>query len=114
MAAIVKSLVFMVDDSAVLVLMAGDKRVDVEKLGSVCGGKVRRAALDEGKSHTGYTAGGTPPFGHAQPIRVLADDTLRRHEVVWAAAGTPTAVFSMDLDGLVEAAGAEWTSVAAN
>lgn len=112
--AIVKSLVFMVDERPVLVLMAGDKRVDLGKLSDVGQGTVRRATLDEVKASTGYTAGGTPPFGHTGPVRVVADESLRRNGEVWAAAGTPTAVFSMDVDELAEAADAEWVSVAAS
>ncbi len=111
--AIVKSLVFMADDRPVLVLMSGDHRVDLDRLGVVVGAiVVRRATLDEAREHTGYGAGGTPPLGHPSPLTVLADRTLQRFDPVWAAAGTPTAVFEADLDRLVEVSGAVWVDVA--
>jgi hypothetical protein len=47
--------------------------------------------LEVVRAATGYAAGGTPPIGHANPIRVFADAALRRHQLVWAAGGTPTA-----------------------
>lgn len=112
-AAIVKSLLFIVDDEPVLVLMAGDRRVDAHKLGELRNATTtRRATLDEVRAHTGFVAGGTPPFGHPAPLPVYADDSLRRHDSVWAAGGTPTTVFEMDLDVLVDAASAAWVSVA--
>jgi len=112
-AAIVKSLLFMADDEPVLVLMAGDRRVDAKKLADLRGSaKSRRASLDEVRVHTGFVAGGTPPFCHPEPLPVLADNSLRRNESVWAAGGTPTTVFEIDLDVLVDAAAAEWVSVA--
>lgn len=112
-ASIVKSLVFMVDETPVLVLMPGDQRVDVDKLAREASGKaVRRATLEEVRTHTGYVAGGTPPIGHAEPIPVFADRRLQLTDRVWAAAGTPNTVFPVGVDDLVGAAGARWVDVA--
>ncbi len=112
-AAIVKSMVFMADERPVLVLMAGDRRVDTARLAAACGADVtRRASLDEVRLHTGYAAGGTPPIGHPAPLTVLADVSLRRNDPVWAAAGTPTTVFSVAPETLGEVAGATWVDVA--
>lgn len=112
-AAIVKSLVFMVEDRPVLVLMPGDKRVDMSKLAAAFeGAEARRASLEEVREHTGYSAGGTPPIGHRVPLPVVADPLLRRHDEVWAAAGTPTTVFPVATDLLVEIADASWADVA--
>ena len=55
---------------------------------------------DEVREATGYAAGGTPPFGHLNPLRVFADPALRRHDPVWAAAGTPTTVFPISIEDL--------------
>lgn len=111
-AAIVKSLVFMAGDEPVVVLMAGDLRLDPVKLAAETAvGSVRRASLDEVREATGFAAGGTPPFGHRRPLRVFADHSLRRNDPVWAAAGTPTTVFPItlaELDRLVPI----WTDVA--
>jgi len=112
-AAIVKSLLFMVDGGPVLVLMSGDLRVDPVKLAARCGGdRARRASLDEVRQHTGYVAGGTPPFGHPEPLAVYADASLQRSETVWGAGGTPTTVFEIDLDRLIAVTGAMWVDVA--
>lgn len=103
--AIVKSLVFVVDDEPVVALVPGDLRLDTGRLAEAAGGgSARRASLDEVREATGFAAGGTPPFGHSRPLRVFADPALRRNDPVWAAAGTPTAVFPIsiaDLDRLV-------------
>ncbi len=113
LSAIAKSLVFMAGDAPVLILMSGDKRVDIVKLAAACGvDKARRADLEEARTHTGFAAGGTPAFGLANPIRVFADLSLQRHEEVWSAAGTPTTVYPIALADLVRASGAEWADLA--
>jgi prolyl-tRNA editing enzyme YbaK/EbsC (Cys-tRNA(Pro) deacylase) len=109
--AIVKSMVFMVGDDPVIVLMAGDHRVDSKKLSQMHGGSARRASLEEVRTHTGFAAGGTPPIGHPEPIATYADVSLRRHDPVWAAGGTPTTVFEIRLGTLVEVTGARWADV---
>ncbi|HZJ47493.1 MAG TPA: YbaK/EbsC family protein [Acidimicrobiia bacterium] len=109
-AAIVKSLVFMVDDEPVVALVPGDLRLDLERLAAAAGGKeARRASLDEVRAATGFAAGGTPPFGHN--CRVFADPSLRRHDPVWAAAGTPTTVFPISVDDLGRLSGATWAPI---
>ncbi len=106
MAAIVKSLVFVVIDDKggeepVVALVPGDLRLDTDALASTAGAvKSRRASLEEVRAATGYSAGGTPPFGHITPLRVFADPALRRHDPVWAAAGTPTTVFPISIEDL--------------
>jgi Cys-tRNA(Pro) deacylase len=110
--AIVKSLVFTIDDEPVLALVPGDRRLDTAALAVVAGGgHVDRAPLDVVRTATGYAAGGTPPIGHANPIRVFADTALRRHEVVWAAGGTPTTVFPISITELERVAGAVWADL---
>jgi prolyl-tRNA editing enzyme YbaK/EbsC (Cys-tRNA(Pro) deacylase) len=96
---IVKSLVFVAPDDdgigqPILCLVSGLNRVDLARLAAVTGAMdVRRATAKEANELTGYTIGGIPPFGHSRPIRVIMDPDLGRFPVVWAAAGTPTAVF---------------------
>ncbi len=110
--AIVKSIVFTTSqDEAVLVLVPGDLRVDEHRLAGIVGSPVRRAGLEDVRDATGYAAGGTPPFAHTRDLPVYADEALRRHTEVWAAAGTPTTVFPIALDRLVAAAGASWADV---
>jgi prolyl-tRNA editing enzyme YbaK/EbsC (Cys-tRNA(Pro) deacylase) len=81
----------------VLVLCAGDRRVDAAGLG------LRRAKADQVREATGFAIGGVPPLGHPQPLRTLVDASLRRFETVWCAAGTPNAVFEVSTDALIAA-----------
>jgi prolyl-tRNA editing enzyme YbaK/EbsC (Cys-tRNA(Pro) deacylase) len=110
---IVKSLVFVADGAPVLALVAGDHRLDVDRLRAHLGAtEVRRATADEVRAHTGFAIGGVPPFGHPTPLRAVLDVGLRRDDVVWAAAGTPFAVFGIAPDELAARAGAEPADVA--
>lgn len=105
---IVKSLVFVAGSEPFLALTSGPNRADTAKLSALLGGvPVRRADPEEARAATGFAIGGTPPFGHPRPLRVLCDRDLLRYEEVWAAAGTPTAVFPIRPGDLVRAAGAE-------
>jgi prolyl-tRNA editing enzyme YbaK/EbsC (Cys-tRNA(Pro) deacylase) len=96
---IVKSLVFADGDGPMLVLCAGDRRVDTTRLG----GDVRSAKADEVREATGFAIGGVPPLGHERPLRTVVDASLRRFETVWCAAGTPHAVFEVATDDLIAA-----------
>jgi prolyl-tRNA editing enzyme YbaK/EbsC (Cys-tRNA(Pro) deacylase) len=96
---IVKSLVFVSGGEPLLVLCAGDRRVDTVRLG----GDVRRATPDEVRAATGFAIGGVPPLGHDRPVRTVVDASLRRFATVWCAAGTPRAVFEVATDDLIGA-----------
>jgi prolyl-tRNA editing enzyme YbaK/EbsC (Cys-tRNA(Pro) deacylase) len=96
---IVKSLVFMDGDGALLCLCAGDRRVDTAKLGT----GVRKAKGDEVREATGFAIGGVPPLGHEQPARTIVDESLRRFDTVWCAGGTPHAVFPVETEALIQA-----------
>lgn len=115
LSAIAKSIVLTLDDrEQVVVFASGDTRIDLVKLAAAAGATTaRRATLEEARAATGFAAGGTPPFGYPQLIRVFAEGALQRHETVWSAGGTPTTVFPIKLEDLVRAAGAEWVEVAA-
>ena len=96
---IVKSLVFVAptDEGALepfLCLVSGPNRVDLARLAAVTGASdIRRANANEARELTGFTIGGIPPIGHRRAMRVVMDPDLGRFQIVWAAAGTPTAVF---------------------
>ncbi len=114
LSAIAKSIVFMVDDRAIVAIISGDRRVDPDRLAAATGGRsARRATLEEARAATGFAAGGTPAFGHETSVEVVADLSLQRHGEVWSAAGTPTTVYPIDLGDLVRASGARWVDVAA-
>ncbi|MFL5996749.1 MAG: YbaK/EbsC family protein [Streptomyces sp.] len=109
---ICKSLIFAADGVPVLVLMDGASRVDLERVREELGAdKVTRARADVVRETTGYAIGGVPPFGHRTKTRVLADRSLLDHDVVWAAAGTPYAVFPLAPKDLIAHAGATLVDV---
>jgi prolyl-tRNA editing enzyme YbaK/EbsC (Cys-tRNA(Pro) deacylase) len=114
---IVKSLVFVAPDrersgmadgvSAVIALVSGTDRVDIRRLSEhVARPTLRRATAAEAQRSTGFAIGGIPPFGHREPLPVVMDPGLFRHEEVWAAAGTPTAVFRISPEDLRRVSGA--------
>ncbi len=112
---IVKSLVFLVDGSPVVALVAGNDRLDPMRLAAALGAEVvRRADGDEVRAATGFAIGGVPPFGHARPLPVLVDAHLLEHDLVWAAAGLPDAVFSIEPAELTRVAAAQPASLAAD
>jgi prolyl-tRNA editing enzyme YbaK/EbsC (Cys-tRNA(Pro) deacylase) len=105
---IVKSLVFMADERPVLALTSGANRVDTSRLAVLAGAAtVRRASPEEARSATGFAVGGTPPFGHRERVHTFLDRDLLGYEEVWAAAGTPDAVFRTTPDELRRTAVAE-------
>ena len=110
---IVKSLVFMAGSEPVVVLCSGRSRVDEALLAETLGASsARRATADEAKTLTGYAIGGVPPFAHARPCRVVADEGLLAFDEVWAAAGLPDAVFPIAPRELVRIADARVAKVA--
>lgn len=94
---IVKSLIFQTRDTAdaVLLLVSGTNRVDQDKVAATIGQPLDRPDADFVKEFTGYSIGGVPPFGHARSMTTYMDADLLEHDTVWAAAGTPKAVFSI-------------------
>ena len=106
-AQIVKSLVFMADDRPVIALTSGANRVDPSKLAVVAGAsEARRASPEEARAATGFAVGGTPPFGHPDPLPAYIDPALLAFQEIWAAAGTPDSVFPLTPSELERAAGA--------
>ena len=112
---IVKSLVFRGRESGapVLVLVGGCTRVDTAALAAALGEPVARADADWVRAQTGFAIGGIPPLGHAQPLNTIADTPLTAEAELWAAAGTPHAVFPLAGAQLVELTGARLEPVGA-
>jgi Cys-tRNA(Pro) deacylase len=107
-AQIVKSLVFVVNGRPVIALVSGLNLLDTRKLAAIYEvgrKKVKRADAETVRTATGFSIGGVPPFGHATPLPVTIDEDLTRFEVVWAAAGTPNAVFAISPEDLKMASG---------
>jgi Cys-tRNA(Pro) deacylase len=95
-AEIAKSLIFKAADGRpVLVIASGVNRVDEKKVRALLGQKIERADADFVRAATGYVIGGVPPVGHVTAPIVVIDSDLQQFPAVWAAAGTPNAVFSI-------------------
>ena len=111
---IAKSLIFRDDksDEPVLVVASGDNRVDLAKIGKATGLILAKADGRYVKENVGYAIGGIPPVGHDRPLRTLLDPDLRRFRVIWAAAGTPFAVFALAPSDLPAMTGGEWIELA--
>jgi Cys-tRNA(Pro) deacylase len=100
---IVKSLLFLADGKPALVLVAGDRRADAKKLAQVLEAKkVKIADADTVRAETGFAIGGVPPVGHHTPLPTIIDRSLSRFETVYAAAGSPRAVFPIAYDMLLQ------------
>lgn len=104
---IAKSLVFRASHSsrAVLVIAAGDRRVDEKRVAEALGEPIERATPDFVREHTGFAIGGVAPVGHPQPLATFVDRSLRRFETVGAAGGTPHCVFPISPAALLAASG---------
>jgi len=95
-------------DSAVLVMCAGDRRVDLQKVKALSGIELGKADADFVRRQTGFAIGGVPPVAHARPLRCLLDASLQRHAEIWAAAGTPESVFRMTPSQLQQITAGAW------
>ena len=104
--AIVKSLVFDADGEPLLVLASGPNRVDTAALGARLGMVIGKADANRVKAASGYSIGGVPPLGLRAPMRTVCDETLLALPIVWAAAGSATAVFAIEPAELVRLSGA--------
>ena len=99
--AIVKSLLFKTENSFTLCLVAGDRKASIIKIKKTLNIKdVSMASADEVKDVTGFTIGGVSPVGHLNKIDVFIDNSLKRFESLYAAAGHPNCVFKLDFTDL--------------
>jgi prolyl-tRNA editing enzyme YbaK/EbsC (Cys-tRNA(Pro) deacylase) len=96
-AQIVKSLIFRGTRTGkpVLVLASGVNRVNEKRLSEMTGEPIGKADADFVRQHTGFAIGGVPPVGHSTPIETYIDADLLQYQEIWAAAGTPRAVFRL-------------------
>jgi prolyl-tRNA editing enzyme YbaK/EbsC (Cys-tRNA(Pro) deacylase) len=113
-AQIAKSLVFRAEPSgrAILVIASGVNRVDEAKVADLIGETIARADADFVRAKTGFSIGGVPPVGHVEPPLTLIDESLSAFDTVWAAGGTPNAVFRLTPADLVRLTGGKEAAVA--
>ncbi|WP_435103267.1 YbaK/EbsC family protein [Arhodomonas sp. AD133] len=111
---IAKSLVFRGEASgdALLVIASGDRRVSESLLADLAGEPIGRADAAFVREHTGFAIGGVAPLGHPEPLRCWIDEDLTRFDTVWAAAGSPFAVFPVAPSALPAMTGGELARLA--
>ncbi len=113
---IVKSLAFVINkEKTVVILTSGDQIVDdrkIAKMFEVGRKKVKMAKPDECIQTVGYTPGGVPPVGHRTPdLPIYIDESLKRYDTVYAAAGTANTIFSIPLTTLAQATNGQFANV---
>ncbi len=106
---IVKSLIFKGVESGkpILVLTSGANRVDEKRIRTYAGEKIGRADPEFVREVTGFAIGGVPPVAHLQQIETYLDQDLLQYDLIWAAAGTPKAVFELTPDDLQKMTGGQ-------
>jgi prolyl-tRNA editing enzyme YbaK/EbsC (Cys-tRNA(Pro) deacylase) len=104
---IVKSLIFRARDSGkpILVLTSGANRVDEKRIKEYAGEAIGRADADFVRAVTGFAIGGVPPVGHVQKMETYIDEDFLHYETIWAAAGTPNAIFELKTSDLQKMTG---------
>lgn len=113
---IAKSLLFRGEASGrpILVVMSGAGRVDEKKVAVILGEKIGRADPEFVRLKTGFAIGGVPPLGHAEPPVTLIDQSILAFGIIWAAAGTPNAVFQLTPEDLLDLTQGQRVDVAKN
>lgn len=104
---ITKSLIFKgkASHKPILVLTSGSNRVDEKHISEYAGEAIVRADADFVRAATGFAIGGVPPLGHAQEMETFLDEDLLQYAAIWAAAGTPNAIFELTPDDLQKMTG---------
>lgn len=99
---IVKSLIFRGKTSSkpILVLTSGANRVDEKRISGYAGESISRADADFVRTVTGFAIGGVPPIGHAEKMETYLDEDFLPYQTIWAAAGTPNAIFELQTEDL--------------
>ena len=110
---IVKSLIFRgkQTNTPILVLASGINRVNEKRLKALVGEPIKKADADFVREKTGFAIGGVAPVGHAAPLRTYIDQDLLQYDEIWAAAGTPHAVFKLTPDELLKIAPGQVTAL---
>jgi len=105
---ITKSLIFKGKTShkPILVLTSGANRVDEQRISEYAAEPITRADADFVRTVTGFAIGGVPPLGHLQKMETFLDEDLLQYQTVWAAAGTPNAIFELTPADLIRMTGA--------
>jgi prolyl-tRNA editing enzyme YbaK/EbsC (Cys-tRNA(Pro) deacylase) len=101
---IAKSIIFRrkQTDKPILVIASGPNRVNEKRIEELISEPLGKADADYVRKHTGFVIGGVPPIGHLEKLDVFIDEDLLQYEEIWAAAGTPNAVFKLTPSDLIK------------
>lgn len=104
---IAKSIIFQAIPSQrpILVIASGSNRVNEKVIAALIGEVIGKADADYVRNHTGFVIGGVPPVGHTERLETFIDQDLLQYREIWAAAGTPHAVFRLTPDDLLRMTG---------
>ena len=110
---IAKSIVFQGKQThkPILVIASGPNRVNEKKIEELISEPLGKADADYVRKHTGFVIGGVPPLGHLEQLEIFVDEDLLQYEEIWAAAGSPNAVFKLTPSDLVKMTGGRVTSI---
>ncbi len=111
---IIKTLLFVAGERPTIVLVAGDRHADTAMLAQLLGvsrKQLKMATPSAVLDITGFAVGGVAPVSLRMPCDIVVDDSLRRFETAWAAAGEHDAVFGVELNALVSAIKGQWATI---
>ncbi|HRK91112.1 MAG TPA: YbaK/EbsC family protein [Anaerolineales bacterium] len=110
---IVKSLIFRGKASGkpILILASGPNRVNEKLIGEYAGEPIGKADADFVRAVTGFVIGGVPPIGHAEKMETYLDEDFLQYPTIWAAAGTPNAIFELKTEDLQKMTGGKVVSI---
>lgn len=110
---IAKSIVFRAKqtDKPILVIASGPNRVNEKRIEELISEPLGKADADYVRKHTGFVIGGVPPIGHLEKLEIFIDEDLLKYEEIWAAAGSPNAVFKLTPSALVQMTGGRVISI---
>lgn len=113
-AQIAKSLVFKdkANNQPILIIASGANMVDTKKLATATGVKFGRVDGNWVKEKVGFAIGGIPPAGHSRPLKTFLDPDLKQFDTIWAAAGTPNALFRLSPEDLEKLTAGTWIELA--
>ena len=110
---IAKSIVFRAKqtDKPILVIASGPNRVNEKRIEELISQPLGKADADYVRKHTGFVIGGVPPIGHLEKLEIFIDEDLLQYEEIWAAAGSPNAIFRLTPSDLIKMTGGRVVSI---
>jgi prolyl-tRNA editing enzyme YbaK/EbsC (Cys-tRNA(Pro) deacylase) len=110
---IAKSIVFRGKQTQkpILVIASGPNRVNEKRIEELISEPLGKADADFVRTHTGFVIGGVPPIGHLEKVEIFIDEDLLKYEEIWAAAGSPNAVFKLTPSELIQMTGGRVVSI---